>query len=365
MPSSLFSLCPPCRLSESRPSTLDLRTAQLLSTRESPQPRLSRQIRGGSPRTPRRGRVGILRTTGTSPDTPGVCRLAPPAVPLRLGGLFQAALRRSRTRVALSRLLHAPGGDFQPPPGLTRRKPCHLPLAGLRPPEQEAIDEPAGRGIRAPLSSPRAASGIRAYPALRILCASASRHSIAAVFPTSRYRRPSAVIRRITVDIRDYGATLDLPTMRWPRGPHRATHSHSGSAPFSSNGNTIMSLIRSFSSRTFRALRRHYQSCVQRSQLSLKGRPTVSLTPRDAPHIPNTTLLHAASLALRPDGSLSKIHSGRVPNRFLQVAISKTLRRAAFALFPKLTAPERSRYSSKTSRPLMAKKALTTGTRQR
>src|SRR5450759_4499933 len=103
------SPCPlrrPGRRPECRPPTLDLRTVRLLSAGQSPQPRFPRQVRGGPPPTPRRRQAGISRCAGESGGASGVRRLAPPAVPLRLGGLFQAPFWRSRACTALSGLLH-------------------------------------------------------------------------------------------------------------------------------------------------------------------------------------------------------------------------------------------------------------------
>src|SRR5450759_1545123 len=58
---SACSLRRPGRRTECRPPTLDLRTAQLLFARQSPQPCLPRQVRGGPPRTPRQRQAGISR----------------------------------------------------------------------------------------------------------------------------------------------------------------------------------------------------------------------------------------------------------------------------------------------------------------
>ena len=53
-----------------------------------------------------------------------------------------------------------------------------------------------------------------------------------------------------------------------------------------------------------------------------------------------------------PDLPQFKTHSVELPNRFLQVAVSKTLRRGRSARPPGLISPERFRYSPKTSRQL-------------
>src|ERR1035441_2240164 len=186
------SPCPlrrPGRRPECRPPTLDLRTVRLLSARQSPQPCLPRQVRGGPPPTSRRRQAGISRCAGASSDASGVRRLASSVVPLRLGGLFQAPFWRSRARTTLSGLLHPSGGDFQSPVGFAGRGPRHLPLARLGPQEQKAADEPGGRGISAPLSSARAASRICAHPAFRLLCPPAPRRPAAALPPVTRRGR--------------------------------------------------------------------------------------------------------------------------------------------------------------------------------
>src|ERR1019366_10589624 len=156
----------PCSLrrpgwrTESRPPTLDRHTPQLLFARQSPQPRLPRQVCGRPSQTPRRGQAGISRSTCAPSGAAGIRRLAAPAVPVRLGGLFQATFRRGRTRAALSGLLHPSGGDFQSSTDFAGRGSRYFPLARLGPQKQEAADEPATGGVPAPLSAARAASGI-------------------------------------------------------------------------------------------------------------------------------------------------------------------------------------------------------------
>src|ERR1019366_8383866 len=133
---------------------------------------------------------------------------------------------------ALSGLLHAPRGDFQSPPGRADRGPRHLPLARLGPQEQEAPDEPGGRGIPAPLSAARAASRICAHPAFRVLCPPALRRPAAAVPPTAHRRRELDARRRICIDLDCRDSTVALPAMWWAHDPAGAAHSPSGTTPF-------------------------------------------------------------------------------------------------------------------------------------
>jgi hypothetical protein len=73
--------------------------------------------------------------------------------------------------------------------------------------------------------------------------------------------------------------------------------------------------------------------------------------PPTAWNLPRKPLCQAAPALFRSDLPPFKIHSGEVPNRFLQVAVSKTLRRARCGRISSLISPERFRYSSKTSGP--------------
>src|ERR1035441_4244610 len=134
-----------------------------------------------------------------------------------------------------------------------------------------------------------------------------------------------------------------------PHGLHRATHSHSGTASFSTYGSQTMPMIRSFSSRAYGALRRDCPTCAHRlTNARAKGR---RLLPTCLPRrFARKTAFPAISLPSGRFRSTSKTHSGGIPNRFLQVTVSKTLRQSRVAPIIKPHLPERFRYSPRTSR---------------
>ena len=72
-------------------------------------------------------------------------RLAAGTVPSRLGRLLQAALRRTGTCAALSRRLHPSRRHLQLQAGRSLRWQRHLPLARLRPRQQEEAHDSGGR----------------------------------------------------------------------------------------------------------------------------------------------------------------------------------------------------------------------------
>lgn len=71
--------------------------------------------------------------------------LAQDAVPKGLGGLFQAALRWTRTRAALSRKLHSPRRHLQPPTDRSCLWQRYLPVARFRTQQPQAHPESPGR----------------------------------------------------------------------------------------------------------------------------------------------------------------------------------------------------------------------------
>jgi hypothetical protein len=93
--------------------------------------------------------------------------LAPSVVPLRMGGLFQTAVRRSTTRATLSRSVHPSRGDLKPSTRHPGRWHDHFSLARFRSPQQEASDDAAGQRVPAKIPVARAAAWIRPRPLFR------------------------------------------------------------------------------------------------------------------------------------------------------------------------------------------------------
>ena len=88
---------------------------------------------------------------------------------IRMGGLRQAALRRSRGRAGLPQPLHPPRRHLEHPPDQRGRRDGRLPLEGLphqvrRPAEGDAARH---RRVHPPVPDPRAARRLPPHPALR------------------------------------------------------------------------------------------------------------------------------------------------------------------------------------------------------
>ena len=148
------------------------------------------------------------------------------------------------------------------------------------------IYEPATGGVPAPLSAARAASGICAHPALRVICPPAPRRPATAVLPTTRLSRHPGAVERIRTKIRFSAPALALPTVRRPHGPAGTAQPRSGPAPFSSCESETMRMIRSFSSRTHCVLRRDCESCAHPLKQALRKAQSLPLTRCPVPQIP-------------------------------------------------------------------------------
>ena len=98
--------------------------------------------------------------------------LAGAAAQVRVGGLRQAAVRRTPGRAGVPVALHAPGGDLQQPAARAGRARRDLPLEGLprqgRPGQDAAQDDDVGRGrVHASLPAARAAWRLPPHSPLR------------------------------------------------------------------------------------------------------------------------------------------------------------------------------------------------------
>src|ERR1700722_20926967 len=88
-----------------------------------------------------------------------------------MGGLFQAALRRSDAGVEVPGAVHAPRSPEQLPAGRPRRGPGDVWVQGLRRRPQGQEADVAGGGVPASLRAARLAPGLREGAALTPLCA--------------------------------------------------------------------------------------------------------------------------------------------------------------------------------------------------
>src|ERR1700722_3368926 len=84
-----------------------------------------------------------------------------------MGGLFQAALRRSDAGVEVPGAVHAPRSPEQLPAGRPRRGPGDVWVQGLRRRPQGQEADVAGGGVPASLRAARLAPGLREGAALR------------------------------------------------------------------------------------------------------------------------------------------------------------------------------------------------------
>src|SRR6266436_6286850 len=127
--SSACSLCRSRRWTLCRPHALDQITRRLLSSRQSTESRLPRQVPRGT-QTRLRERPTPLSWRLEAPrSAQNLCCLAATTVPKRLGGLRETTLRRPRVCAPLSGPLHSSRSHLQSPTGLFRRPESHLSLA--------------------------------------------------------------------------------------------------------------------------------------------------------------------------------------------------------------------------------------------
>jgi len=165
----------------------------------------------------------------------------------------------------------ASGGHLQSPADRAGRRPRDFPLARLGAQEQEALDEPDGRGISAPLSVAHTATGVRADPALRAVGSSTPRSLAAVMFPVARLSRAPGPYRRIPSQARFRACSMAVPAMWRCDDPAGATQSRAGATSISSFNRPSTPMIRSFSSRNQDTPRRPYPQCPHRQCRALHG----------------------------------------------------------------------------------------------
>src|SRR5215831_4563502 len=94
---------------------MDLIAAKLLSAGGRAQESLPRQIHRGAQKGISKWQAEVPWQSETTGQPEGFCRAHPPDLPQRVGRILQTALRWRRTCAAISRRLHAPGGNLKPP----------------------------------------------------------------------------------------------------------------------------------------------------------------------------------------------------------------------------------------------------------
>src|SRR5262249_18311323 len=119
---------------------LDSLTGQLLPSQESAAQNLSRQVRRRSQAGLSEWPAPLPRSPEASGSTQDLRRVPPATLSTRLVGLFETPLRWPRIRRALSGPLHSSRAYLQPPAGLVRRWPSHVPLARFHSPPTEVAD---------------------------------------------------------------------------------------------------------------------------------------------------------------------------------------------------------------------------------
>src|SRR5713226_8963548 len=163
--------CPLCRArrrSVAGSQPLDLFAPSLLPARQGPQPRLPRQVHCWTTTRFSQPPTRVLPRVPSAQQRKELHRLPALTVPAGLGRLRQAALRRTRACVALSRALHPSCRHLQPSPALGLRLRNHLPLEGLRAWQQAAHHDPLPGGVPAPLPPTCAAQRLPPHPLLRL-----------------------------------------------------------------------------------------------------------------------------------------------------------------------------------------------------
>src|ERR1019366_8711450 len=91
--------------------------------------RLAAEVRGWTQRTACATQTRLPRNTRCASESESVRGVASSAVPHQMGGLLEASFWRCATCASLSRPVHPPCGNLQPPPRRARRWHRYFPLA--------------------------------------------------------------------------------------------------------------------------------------------------------------------------------------------------------------------------------------------
>ena len=289
------------------------------------------------------------RNTCRTAESEDVRSVASSAVPLPMGGLLETSFRRCATCASLSRPVHPSRGDLQPSTRRTRRWHGHVPLARFRSQKQEASDDAAGRRVPAPIPAARAAAWIRPHPPLRVSGSSPPRrHAPALLSPAGRIQagfRPKPGLQEKADS--SPRPLWTCPQCGGPNGPHRTAQPHRASIAISAssrrhNHDTIFLIT---TPAPTRAPSPHVRPPLARRKALRLRKHSVPTTGRDA---------REQSILSDPQPSPAsppfKTHSVERSKTASFKSLYRKRSGAHAPASPKLSSPERSRYSTKTSR---------------
>jgi hypothetical protein len=164
--SSARSLCYSRRRSGSGPLAVDQFAAEVLPAGGCAQRIVPGQVRGWPENATCGAQTRLPWNARLASESEDLRSMAPPAVPLPMGGLRQTPVRRCATRASLSRPVHPSRSDFKP----STRRPCrwhgHLSMARFRSQKQTASDDAPFQRVPTPIPAACVAAWIRPYPLL-------------------------------------------------------------------------------------------------------------------------------------------------------------------------------------------------------
>ena len=162
------------------------------------------------------------------------------AARLRVGGVRQAPVRRSRSGAGVSVALYPPGGDLEPAPGFNGHGRCDVPMEGL--PRQGAYseqnDKAACRGVHAPLPPARAGRRLPPHSPLRIAGQRRAPRQLGHSARIARRATPRADLRRRGARC---GAAIRLPLL-WRHDARRRNHCASFADPSAAMNDAMLLL---------------------------------------------------------------------------------------------------------------------------
>src|SRR5215469_5608008 len=146
---------------------VDSGARSLLLASQAIEPRISRQVRGRPETRLPPGKARFLWVLPATDAREGILSFSAYALPRGLGGLCQAAIRRTGTRTALSGSLHSSRRDLQPSSCRPDRHPRLVSLEGLCASQQAPHHDTHSGGVPAPVSPTCSASRTPPHPLLR------------------------------------------------------------------------------------------------------------------------------------------------------------------------------------------------------
>jgi integrase/recombinase XerD len=260
------------------PLPLDLLAPILLPSRQSARPCLPRQVCRRTQGRLSCGRTPVPRTSVTACGTARLRLLAAGTVPSRLGRLLQTAFRRARTCAALSQRIHSSHRHLQPQAGGSRRRPRHLPLARLRPWQQEAAHDSAGRRVPASLPAALAATRLRAHSQLRLPRQSATGYATTTLLSVAPAIRSASSTRHPVRAA--HSLAVAMSALRRNHAGCRAPLRRPTPPPISASSQPVRRLNPHLQPRISLLLRRAHWFCVSHSsERSMGGRSRLSDVP--------------------------------------------------------------------------------------